>query len=400
MNEFIIVVGACLAGCSLGVLTGLTPGIHVNTLLPFLVGFSVSGRVGAVLIFSLAVTHTFLDFIPSTLFGVPDTNTALSVLPAHRLLLSGRGYEAIKLTVVGSLGALLVSCALVLPMISLIPVLYEILLPHTGYILLSFVIFIILSEKSLKKMILSSCVFLLSGAYGCIVLSSPLVAEDLILFPVFCGLFGLSTLLISLRSHGEFPPQSMDSKIQLTSSDIFKNVVKGSAAGILVSLFPGVGPAHAATVISVKSSPRKFLIAVSGVNTANTVYALVSLYTVGKARSGAVVAIQDLIHLDGKTLGLLLSCGLIAAGIASVTALGIARKILDLVSNIDYKALMGATCFALVLIVGVITGFTGLLIMGVGVSIGILPPFLHVHRSHCMGVLLLPILLYYLRLGF
>lgn len=395
MNEFVTLLGACAAGCFLGVVTGLTPGIHVNTLLPFIVLYPVSGNVGAALIFSLAVTHTFLDFIPSTILGVPDGDTALSVLPAHQLLLAGRGYEAVKLTVVGSLGAFIFSCILVVPMVYMIPFLYRVLYPYMGYILIVLVLFIIFSEKSLKKIGCASTIFLISGFYGYTVLSSPLVCEDLVLFPVFCGLFGLSTLGISLKRQSNVPLQPVDSRIHLKQGELLLNVVKGGLAGILVSLFPGIGPAHATAVISVQSSPRQFLVAVSGVNTANAVYALVGLYTVGKARSGAVIAIERIVHVDAETMVVLLSCGLTAAGIASVTALVTARRILKVLPKVNYRKLVICTCCVLILITWVITGSAGVLVMAVGFCIGILPLLMGVRRSHCMGTLLLPILVYY-----
>ncbi len=393
-----MIVLAVLCGLLLGIITGLTPGVHVNTLLPFMVVLPVTGTVGAALIFSLAVTHTILDFIPSTLFGIPDTDTALSVLPAHQLLLAGRGYEAIKLTVMGSLGAFMVSCILVLPMVQVIPVLYKTVYPYMGYVLFFFIFFIIVSEKSLKKIVCAFLIFLGSGLYGSIVLSAPLVSEDVVLFPVFCGLFGISTLLISLKSRNGLPLQNIDSRVHVTSGEIVVNVFKGAGAGILVSLFPGVGPAHATAVMSVKSSPRQFLIAVSGVNTANAVYTLIGLYTIGKARSGAVAAIRDLVQVDKETLLMLLPCGLLAAGIASVAALYIARTLLELVTHVPYRNLMGATCVILVITVWVITGFLGVLVMAVGCCIGILPVLTGVRRTHCMGVLLFPIFLYYLGL--
>lgn len=389
---------AVLCGFLLGIITGLTPGIHVNTLLPIIVVLPVTGTVGAVLIFSLAVTHTVLDFIPSTIFGVPDTDTALSVLPAHQLLLEGKGYEAIKLTVLGSLGALIVSCALVVPMVQVIPVLYTAVYPYMGYILLFFCVFIIVSEKSVKKMVCAFLIFMGSGLYGYIVLSSPLVSHDTVLFPVFCGLFGISTILISLKGRNKLPVQSLDSEVDVTVGEIVFNVVKGAAAGILVSLFPGIGPAHATAVMSVRASPRQFLIAVSGVNTANAVYALIGLYTLGKARSGAVVAISDLVHVNETLVLMLLSCGLLVTGIASIAALYIARMLLQLITHIPYKKMMGATCVILVITVWIITGVPGVFIMVVGCCIGILPVLTGVRRTHCMGILLFPVLLYYLGL--
>jgi putative membrane protein len=396
MHEVLVITGMCGAGICLGVITGLTPGLHVNTLLPFVVLLPVPGTMGAVLIFSLAVTHTFLDFIPSTLFGVPDEDTALSVLPAHRLLLQGRGYEAIKLTVVGSLGSLMLSCALAPLMILLIPFLHVAISPYLGYILLGFVVVMIGSEKTLYKISASCTVFVLSGLYGYVALTSPLFNSDLVLFPMFCGLFGMSTLLASAACSAELPLQPIDSRIHLNQIQIILNVVKGAVAGIFVSLFPGIGPAHATAVISVKSSPRTFLVAVSGVNTANAVYALIGLYTTGKTRSGAVAAIRDLVEVDRTMLVQLLSCGLLAAGIASLAALVIAQQMLKLISTVNYTAVMVGTCCILVILVWALTGVKGMALMGVGCLIGLLPLFLGIRRSHCMGALLFPILIYHL----
>jgi putative membrane protein len=390
----LVYIGGCILGCSLGVVTGLTPGIHVNTLLPFLAFLPGSGEVGACIIFSLAVTHTVLDFIPSTLFGVPDADTALSVLPAHTLLLSGRGYEAIKLTVMGSLGALILSCVIAVPLMYCIPVVYQGVSPYLKYILLALVVFIIGSETSLTKIGYAAFIFVLSGVYGYIVLSGHIIPENVVLFPVFCGLFGMSTLLYSLRGQNQIPLQPIDSRVHLQTLQIFLNIVKGTVAGVMVSLFPGIGPAHATAVLSIRSSPRQFLVAVSGVNTANAVCALIGLYAFGKARSGAVAAIQDITHITKPCVILLLSCSLIAAGIASVAALYIARSILGILSHLPYRNVTAFICVVLLVMSYVITGLTGWLVMGIGCCIGILPILLGVRRSHCMGVLLFPILIY------
>ena len=56
-----------------------------------------------VFIAALAITHTFVDFIPSIFLGCPDTDTELSVLPGHEMLKKGEGYEAIMRTAYGGL---------------------------------------------------------------------------------------------------------------------------------------------------------------------------------------------------------------------------------------------------------------------------------------------------------
>ncbi len=82
-------------GIITGALTGLTPGIHINLIGVSLVSLSSSVFINpfylVTFITSLAITHTFIDFIPSIFLGCPDTDTELSILPGHELLKKGHG---------------------------------------------------------------------------------------------------------------------------------------------------------------------------------------------------------------------------------------------------------------------------------------------------------------------
>ncbi|KXB09466.1 hypothetical protein AKJ35_00790 [candidate division MSBL1 archaeon SCGC-AAA833F18] len=86
-------LGFALLGTCMGVFTGLIPGLHVNNITPILVGLVAGSTLGMMpalaLIVSMMLTHTFLDYIPSTFLGVPDEDTALTILPAHKLVLEG-----------------------------------------------------------------------------------------------------------------------------------------------------------------------------------------------------------------------------------------------------------------------------------------------------------------------
>ena len=116
-----------------GVGTGLIPGIHVNNvaLLVYVSQATLSGAILSLfgwaspssgdialmlssLILSTAVSHTFISFAPSVFLGAPDETTALSVLPGHRMLLRGKGFEAVLLTARGCLYGFIISLALIL----------------------------------------------------------------------------------------------------------------------------------------------------------------------------------------------------------------------------------------------------------------------------------------------
>ena len=152
--EFLI---AAIFGISAGILTGLIPGIHINlvsllvvSLSAYLLGIFSPVSLG-IFIISMAITHTFLDVIPAIFLGAPDADTALGVLPGHRLLLQGMGYEAVKLTVIGSLFSLILILLLVPLFIKIVPNIYEAIQQWIGWILLGLVIYMIFIEKGMDK---------------------------------------------------------------------------------------------------------------------------------------------------------------------------------------------------------------------------------------------------------
>ena len=117
-----------LIGIISGIFTGLIPGIHINLLGVFLIALaskfvSINPIYFVVLITAMAITHTFLDFIPSIFLGCPDTDTELSVLPGHELLKKGEGYQAILLTAYGSIAAVFILILIALPLSFFLPAL-------------------------------------------------------------------------------------------------------------------------------------------------------------------------------------------------------------------------------------------------------------------------------------
>ncbi|MBT4175205.1 hypothetical protein HOE07_06010, partial [archaeon] len=134
------IILAAFCGIGLGIVTGLIPGVHINLVAVLLFALAGLGYVNpfmiCITIICTAVTHTFLDTIPSVFLGCPEADNCLSVLPGHRLLLEGRGYMAVMLTVIGPLGGLIASVTLVPVLLQIVSVIYEFLKDYIGYILL------------------------------------------------------------------------------------------------------------------------------------------------------------------------------------------------------------------------------------------------------------------------
>jgi putative membrane protein len=202
--EIFDLVVACLLGVLCGAVTGIIPGIHVNTVGAFIFASSTlllnsfSPEFLSVFLISMSISHSMIDFIPSMFLGVPEEGTVLSILPGHYFMLQGRGEEAIRLVTIGGFGSLVVTIVL-LPIFAIIlPPLYGALKPYIYIILIVAVVYMILRlNRDLYYMVWSTFLFIFSGIMGWVLLNTP-ISTNVSLLTMFSGLFGVSTLIYSL----------------------------------------------------------------------------------------------------------------------------------------------------------------------------------------------------------
>jgi len=404
VDLFLRIMPFVLCGTGLGIVTGCVPGIHVNMISVMVVSLSATSKLDpilfSVLILSMAVVQTFLNILPAIFLGAPDPETALSVLPGHRMLLEGRGFEAVWLSVVGSLGADLLACVLALPMIALLPVLYPIVSCVLFPLLLCIEASIITTEPTASKMIYAVLVILLSGILGIFITSSGFMPTDKALFPALSGLFGVSTLLLSSESGVKIPTQSMDTSTALGRLAMAKSTFAGFFAGMIVGILPAIGCAQATVLaqrMTGENDHRSFIVAVSGVNTANMIFGLVCLYSISKARNGAVKAIQQLLggHLDFNLLMLLIGVTLMCGGLGALLTRSLGGVFATNITRMPYVVVARGVVIMVSVMVLVLCGPKGLLVLFTSTFLGFLPPLLGVKRVNNMGVLMVPTLIYF-----
>ena len=394
---------ALIIGILFGIITGLIPGVHVNLISLILLSMSgyflgfTNPLVLSVFIIAMSVTHSFLDAIPATFLGAPDAAMALSVLPGHQLLLEGKGYEAVKLTVIGSLLSLIVVLLIIPLMIPIVPLIYEFINPFIGYILIFVVIFMTLKESGIKKKIWALILFFLSGILGLLVLNMPNLSQPL--FPLLSGLFGTSALLLSLNQNVKIPKQSVSETIFVSHGKKAKAVSAAVFSGSLTGLFSGLGSAQAAIIgmqLVGDIGNYAFMILIGGINTVNFVFSLVTLYTLQKARNGAVVAVLEIVEsINIFQLIVLLAVALIAGCIAAFLALKISKIFAKYIVKVNYKILCWSIISFIALISFVFGQFMGLFILIISTFVGLIAPLIGIKRSSAMGCLLLPVILYF-----
>lgn len=392
-----------LIGCAIGIVTGLIPGLHVNTVA--VIGLGTYAALGlspldfVVVLTALSITHAFLDYIPSIFLGAPQEETALSVLPAHRLFMQGKALEAVKLTATGSLLGLTLGLLLFLPALYVIPILYNASRDIIAYVLIVLVLLLLLHEKSKKKIAWAATIFLLSGWLGILILDHQMVLSTTdVLFPVFVGLFGMANLIDSLNSRVQSVPQDEYVKVSLEPKFIGSGLI-GAISGALIGILPAISPSQMGALISERFEldARNFLVFISAINTSDAIYSMLALYTIHNPRSGvAVIAGKVLDTVDYNTVLLLVGVMAFSAFFATIAHIEIGKRMSGLVSRIDYRKLCIASITLIMLLVYFFTGAFGLMLAILCTLIGLIPILSGISRTHLMGVLLLPTILFFL----
>src|SRR3989338_4840205 len=106
------------------------------------------------------------------------------------MLLRGQGYDAIKLTVVGSFYSVVFIFTLLPVFVFLLPPLFSVTKPYIYLLLIGIVGIMILTEKG-KKRIIALFLFFMAGSIGLLADKIPL-NNVLLFFPIFVGFFGIS----------------------------------------------------------------------------------------------------------------------------------------------------------------------------------------------------------------
>jgi putative membrane protein len=397
------IIISLLLGILAGTFTGLFPGIHINLVGAALVSLSVSllAKINpvflGVFIISMAITHGFLDFIPSIFLGCPDTDIVLSVLPGHELLKHGKGCEAVSLTAYGGLMAIFMIILITIPAILGMKPLYEILkIPYIMSAILIIVSFLLVFSE--KKKFYSLFVFLLTGILGLCVLNLTTLNQPLL--PLLSGLFGASSLIISIKNKVKIPKQEISvPKLKDVIPDLKKAFFGTLIASTLCGFLPGLGSGEAAVVGNqISRTERKgFLVLIGATNTLVMGLSFISLFVISKTRTGAAVALNEILgQFSFKFLILFLIVILISGIVSFFLTLFLAKFFSDKISKINYQKISIATLIVLVAIVTIVSGWLGLLILIISALTGIYCISLNVKRTNMMACLLVPTIWIYL----
>lgn len=394
-----ILLGTAL-GVVLGTASGIIPGVHANTLPGALLSLQVAllsflGPVAlAAAMFAALITHTFVDAIPSTFLGIPDTDTSLAVLPAHALCLQGNGEEAVRIAALGSACAMIIAIPLSVLCFFLLPALQPYFDWWIGILLIATVGFMIVTSESPAWAL---AIFSVSG---------------------ILGLFALRYTFLSLAHHWRRqrdpdapahravrhfrPPHGVPRVIAGAGvpgdpdggRDRDEMFPPRYLAGVAVGWLPGLSTASAngvlASVIGYEKDRRAYILATNAANTANAFIGLAALFALSRMRNGVMVALSE---LPLPSMSELMVTGVLAACAAYLITVRLSRSAHRL-CGIDSLLLNRAVIAFVVLLCIVLTGPFGVVILLLATATGLVPYLVNVPRVYCMGAIMFPVMLY------
>ena len=417
-----MVIVASLLGALAGIVTGLVPGIHVNTVTALLLAGSASCaslgiEYSALLAFTcaLAISHTFFDVVPGLFLGIPGDET-FALLPGHRLVKAGQGNLAMRLSVAGSglgLGIGLAVIAALLVLGNLIGAVEDAIGPWMFFVLAAVSVILIVTDSHRGWAL---AVFLASGLLGIAVFGSPLVAGGLdapvnALFPALAGLFGVASLLFAVGTAGRAepaPPPPPDASPGVSPAGVAWPGVRGGLAGLLVGLLPGLGAANAATLLLLierwsgrrgnrDDQDRAYLVTTSSLNTSEALFAIAALYLIGRSRSGASIAVEQILGgiVSPGDLGWI-ALSMIAAGVVAAAIMWrLGARFAAWFHAVDQAGLTWSVIAFLTALTVLLLGAGGLVILICATAVGLIPLLFGARRAQLMGFFLVPTMLFY-----
>lgn len=408
--DLVAVVFVILLGCMIGTVTGLLPGLHVNTVAPMVLGVTLllpafvsglgPGMLAALLLFSVALTHTILNVIPTLAAPIPDGDETLILLPVQRMAQQGRAVEALSLSVRASWLGGLVAAIVALLVLQLWP-LGAPKIPQRGAIwgVTAVVLLLIIRHP---RPFHAVALFVLAGTAGWLLLPvtivGPLGGDGTILLPAFAGLFGAPLLLIALSE--DLGPDAPTDEAALAAGPSRIAAWLGTGCGLLVALFPGLTSATAGAVGRALRQPvndAEEVTMLSAVDTANVVGNTAALLVWGATRSGASAAAQvaePRLTLSGAGLlaALTVATLIAATWIAAWGTIRFGPRLVTRLRRIDPHRLALFGVLLLALIVLVHSGPLGITVAAALIPLGLLPHHWGAPRALLMGFLLVPYL--------
>jgi putative membrane protein len=299
--------------------------------------------------------------------------------------MKGQAFEAVCLTVLGGLIALISS-------IIFVPIFFGFIQQNTDAIcfltplmLCLALIAIVSSEKNKLVAIIIMC----SAATQGIFFSGQI-------FPLITGFFGLPTLLLSIKK----PLNKIEQSKKFSFNyHMIKEGVIGTFGGAIVALMPGIGNNVAASILRLfrnEKRTREYLVLLGSINTSNFFFSFAVLFAISKTRNGVMIALQEKMFFTQELFVAGIIIMIVSGSIAAIITIILSKKASTIFSE---KKVFISTILSIILMIGMVgllNGFTGLITLIFSTGTGLFAILKGTKRTCCMTSLIIPALFFYI----
>ena len=402
--EIIFFIFAIILGIVLGTLTGLIPSLHTNLIAIIFLSFylhlnlNLSTEIFSLFIISLTITHTFLNFIPTTIFGIADSSNSLVSFPAHQLTLIGEGFSAIKYSAFGSLIGGIFSIIISIFLFFILQTFYNFFTFIIPYFLLFILIFFIFLEKNISGKFWALIIIIFGGILGVLTLNSNHINQPLLI--LFSGTFGCAIIINSLIHKLKKLPKQKFTKIKILKKD-FKNSFIGTFTSIFTSITPGIGNSQAGILSSIffrkKIEGKDFITTISAINTSSFIFSIITFYVIEKSRNGSIVVLSKIVEeINSHDLLFYFTFLFFLIFFLYKYTLFLGKIILKRIHKFNFKKINFFILTFIILLVFYFDNFFGILILFTATFLGLLTIKLEIKKIHLMSVLIIPIIINFL----
>jgi putative membrane protein len=427
MIEFQIVF-MCMAvgvfGVILATIFSLIPGLHIYSLLGFVVLFILNLDYVDPLVFSSFTVSMLIGYclgscVSAVYFQTPDDSSVFMVFPSQKYLQDGRGYEAVFLTGLGAVVGAVMACMLIIFGSEFLTMLVDLLVDHSLWIIATAMAFVWLSEwpkdparqKTRMGKLAAAWVQLLMGLFviaaagilGIYLFFSQLIPPERSfqgLAAAFVGLFAIPSILQNLFSaKKDIPKQHLGKTIEGNSGELIQGiaggVIGGSIGMMIPSLTAGVGNTFARHAVA-QSGDRSFMFSQGVSRAIYYIGAVLLLFIPGVIiRRGGAALFITMFYVPNTYSELLI----IAATVLISTAVGwfffviIAKGITKSIHKINTRFISLFGLIIMLVLTYYMLGFSGIFILIVATAIGYIPLVFNTRRIHCISVITIPIMI-------
>jgi putative membrane protein len=207
-------------------------------------------------------------------------------------------------------------------------------------------------------------------------------------------------ILLSIFEKSKLPENFSLEEEKIDRKSFLSCIGIGSLAGIVAGLLPGVGSTQSTIltqqVFQKKRDERSFLISIGAITSSDIVYSILALWLIGNPRSGIAVGISKLLEIGFKEAMIFIVFILISAAVATIITLNFTKFALRFLKKINYQKLCIATSIFLFVLTLVFSGLIGVIVLAASIAIGMIPNKIGIKRTHMMGCLLVPTILFFM----